>query len=83
MPKILPISDLRNYTEVLNQVDIDRPVYLTRNGRGTYVISKIDDYNPEETVEEMLKEIQKGEASLKGDKHIALDEMAKKYNINL
>ena len=43
MPTILPISDLRNYTEVLNRVDVDKPVYLTRNGRGTYVISKLDD----------------------------------------
>ncbi len=35
MPNILPISDLRNYTEVLNKVDVDKPVYLTRNGRGS------------------------------------------------
>jgi PHD/YefM family antitoxin component YafN of YafNO toxin-antitoxin module len=83
MPKILPISDLRNYTEVLSQVDIDKPVYLTRNGRGTYVISKIDDYDHDETVEELLKEIQKGEKFLVKDGGIALDEAAKKYNINL
>lgn len=43
MPTILPISDLRNYTVVLDQVDANKPVYLMRNGRGTYVISKIDD----------------------------------------
>jgi hypothetical protein len=83
MPKILPISDLRNYTEVLNQVDVDKPVYLTRNGRGTYAISKIDDYDRGETVEELLKEIQKGEKSLAKDKGVALDQIAKKYNVNL
>ncbi|HSW99499.1 MAG TPA: type II toxin-antitoxin system prevent-host-death family antitoxin [Patescibacteria group bacterium] len=83
MPKILPISDLRNYTEVLNQVDVDKPVYLTRNGRGTYVISKIDDYDREETVEELLKEIQKGEKSLAKNEGIALDQIVKKYNISL
>jgi len=83
MPRILPISDLRNYTEVLNQVDVNKPVYLTRNGRGTYVISKIDDYDHDETVEDLLKEIQKGEKSLASDKGIALEQVAKKYNINL
>lgn len=83
MPKILPISDLRNYTEVLSQVDVDKPVYLTRNGRGTYVISKIDDYDRDETVEELLKEVQKGEKSLAKDEGIALDQIAKKYNIDL
>ena len=83
MPKILPISDLRNYTEVLNQVDVNKPVYLTRNGRGTYVISKIDDYDRDETVEDLLKEIQKGEKSLANDKGIDLKQVAKKYDINL
>lgn len=83
MPKILPISDLRNYTKVLNQVDVNKPVYLTRNGIGTYVISKIDDYDHDETVEELLKEIQKGEKSLANDETIALEQVTKKYNINL
>ncbi|MDD3661421.1 MAG: prevent-host-death protein, partial [Lachnospiraceae bacterium] len=31
MPKIKPISDLRNYTEVLKEVDATSRVYLTRN----------------------------------------------------
>lgn len=82
MPNIVPISDLRNYTEVLNKVDVDRPVYLTRNGRGSYVISKIDDYSHKETVETLLKEIQKGEKSLKTGGN-SLEHLAKKYNVNL
>ena len=46
MPNIKPISDLRNYTEVLKQVDVSRRVYLTRNGHGEYGIltmSEIDE----------------------------------------
>lgn len=31
MPNIKPISDLRNYTEVLKEVDTANRVYLTRN----------------------------------------------------
>ncbi len=38
MPNIKPISDLRNYTEVLKDVDLVQRVYLTRNGRGEYGI---------------------------------------------
>ena len=38
MLQISPISDLRNYTEVLNEVDTLGRVYLTRNGRGAYAI---------------------------------------------
>ena len=83
MPKILPISDLRNYTDVLNQVDVDKPVYLTRNGRGTYVISKLDDYDREATVENLIKEIKKGEQSVKQAKPSSVNQVAQKLGISL
>ena len=38
MPNIKPVSDLRNYTEVLKEVSIGSPVYLTKNGRGEFAI---------------------------------------------
>jgi antitoxin Phd len=83
MPRIVPITDLRNYTNVLKQVDVDKPVYLTRNGRGTYVISKIDDYDREETIEDLVKEIKKGEASLKQGEAVPLSKIAQEFNIKL
>jgi PHD/YefM family antitoxin component YafN of YafNO toxin-antitoxin module len=83
MPTILPISDLRNYTEVLNLVDVDKPVYLTRNGRGRYVISKLDDYDRETTAEQLLAEIKKGELSAENDKVVSIGKVAKKLNIQL
>jgi len=43
MPSIKPISDLRNYTEVLKDVDINHRVYLTRNGHGAYTIMTIEE----------------------------------------
>ncbi|SEP72768.1 MULTISPECIES: prevent-host-death protein [Butyrivibrio] len=43
MPAIMPISDLRNYTDVLKEVDINNRVYLTRNGRGAYTIMTIEE----------------------------------------
>jgi hypothetical protein len=41
MPSIMPISDLRNYTEVLKEVDKKNRVYLTRNGHGAYTIMTV------------------------------------------
>ena len=38
MPNIKPVSDLRNYTDVLKEVDASSRVYLTRNGHGAYGI---------------------------------------------
>ena len=83
MPIILPISDLRNYSEVLNRVDVDTPVYLTRNGRGSYVISKLDDYDRETTVEQLVKEINRGEVSGKNNKVTPIEKIAKRFNIQL
>ncbi|MBQ8306018.1 MAG: type II toxin-antitoxin system prevent-host-death family antitoxin [Blautia sp.] len=44
MPTILPVSDLRTYTEVLRRCQPGEMVYLTRNGRGKYVLMEISDY---------------------------------------
>ena len=44
MPNIKPISDLRNYTEVLRDVEEGAPVFLTKNGRGRYAIVDMRDY---------------------------------------
>ena len=38
MPNIKPISDLRNYSDVLRDVSVGAPVFLTQNGRGRYAI---------------------------------------------
>jgi len=83
MPTILPISDLRNYTDVLNRVDVDKPVYLTRNGRGTYVISKLDDYDRDATAEQLMAEIKRGEESAKSAPTVSIEDVAKSLNIEL
>ena len=40
MPIIKPVSDLRNYNEVLRTIQADNPVFLTKNGRGKYLPKK-------------------------------------------
>ncbi len=44
MPNIKPISDLRNYGEVLRDVAIGSPVFLTKNGHGRYAVMDIEEY---------------------------------------
>jgi len=44
MPNIKPISDLRNYGEVLRHVSVGSPVFLTKNGRGRYAVLDIEEY---------------------------------------
>ncbi len=44
MPNIKPVSDLRNYYDVLSEVHENAPVFLTKNGRGAYAVITMDDY---------------------------------------
>ena len=56
MPNIKPVSDLRNYTEVLRDIAVGEPVFLTKNGRGRYAIVDIEEY---EKTKATLKLIQR------------------------
>ena len=70
MPKIKPISDLRNYTTVLNDVAIGSPVYLTKSGHGRYAILDINDLEEYELIKaelRLLRELEKGRLS--GEEH--------------
>lgn len=55
MPNIRPVSDLRNYAEVLSEVRENEPVYLTKNGRGSYAIVDMDYVSRFERMREELK----------------------------
>lgn len=63
MPNIKPISDLRNYTEVLRDVAVGEPVYLTKNGRGRYVISDIRDFEKEMAARRLVAELDRARNS--------------------
>lgn len=52
---ISPVSDLRNYNTVLDQVSAGSPVYLTVNGRGRYTIRDIADDEEFEKTKAMLR----------------------------
>ena len=63
MPNIKPISDLRNYTEVLDDVAVGAPVFLTKNGRGRYAIVDLYDYEKTQATLRLMNELAKGRRS--------------------
>ena len=63
MPIIKPISDLRNYNEVLRDVQVGTPVFLTKNGRGKYAIVDILDYEKAKATIQLANELAKGRMS--------------------
>ena len=63
MPNIKPISDLRNYTDVLHDVTIGSPVFLTKNGRGRYAIMDMQDYEKTMSALKLMNELSRGRRS--------------------
>lgn len=63
MPNIKPVSDLRNYTEVLRNITVGEPVFLTKNGRGRYAIVDIEEYERTKAILKLMGEMSKGEKS--------------------
>ena len=71
MANIKPISDLRSYTTVLDEVAQGSPVFLTKNGRGRYVILDISDYERHEAEKTLLTQLDYGKrvADERGGSH--------------
>lgn len=76
MPHILPVSDLRNYNEVLKNCHKGEPVFLTKNGRGRFVVMDIEDYERERAEKKLLMKLQEAEEAVKnGDEWLTLEEL--------
>ena len=80
MPTIKPISDLRNYNEVLREVDQNGTIYLTRNGSGAYAIMSIreaDEYERLKALHRLLSDLDHAKRRAEKEGWIAEDEIDK------
>ena len=76
MANILPVSDLRNYNEVLKKCQAGEPVFLTKNGRGRFVVMDIEDYERDRAEKKLLMKLQEAEEAVKaGEGWLSLDEL--------
>lgn len=81
MPCIMPVSDLRNYNEVLQNVAEDSPVFLTKNGRGCYVVLDIKDYERLAAEHRLQKSLEEGEKSAQEKGRLTAAEIRAKYEV--
>ena len=80
MPNIRPVSDLRNYKSVLDEVTYGSPVYLTKNGRGDYAVITMKELDELNAMKSLIRELAKGEESAK-DGWISIEDGEKKLGI--
>lgn len=84
MPNIKPMSDLRNYTAVVNEVSYGNRVYLTRNGHGTCAIidmQELDELDKQKALNQLLLKLQEAENSSINEVTISADELEKELGV--
>ena len=84
MPNIKPVSDLRNYNEVLRDVAVGQPVFLTKNGHGRYAVLDMEEYHQYEKMLAMRKlmiELEKGRRSGEEDGWIDAEDVFRELGV--
>ena len=85
MPNIKPVSDLRNYGEVLRDVAVGQPVFLTKNGHGRYAVLDMEEYRQYEILlarQKLLSELEKGRRSGDEEGYLTADEVEKALGLH-
>ena len=77
MPSIRPVSDLRNhFAEITREVqESSEPVFLTKNGRGRYVIIDMEEYEKINATLKLFSELEKGEQSARENGWVKSDDV--------
>ena len=73
MTNIVPISELKNYSEVLRNCDDGSTVYRTKNGRGKYVVQSLAEYEKLQAAVKLLAELSRGVESIRKEGGLTLD----------
>lgn len=81
MPNIKPVSDLRNYNDVLKTVAIGEPVFLTKNGRGRYALMDITDYEKTQATIKLMSQFAWGEKAGREKGWLTIDELEKSLGV--
>jgi len=81
MPNIKPVSDLRNYNEVLRDVSIGEPVFLTKNGRGRYALVDIVDYEKTQAKLKLMSQLVAGEKAGYEKGWLSIEEVEKSLGV--
>jgi len=80
MPNIKPVSDLRNYNDVLRDIAVGEPVFLTKNGRGCYAIVDMREYEKTQATIKLLGELAKGRKSGEENGWLSVDDVEADLN---
>ena len=81
MPNIKPVSALRNYNEILRDVGVEDPVFLTKNGKGRYALVDIVEYERTQATIKILSQLAAGEKAGRDKGWLTIEEVEKSLEI--
>ena len=74
-----PVSDLKNYSDVLQEIERGNTVFLAEDGKKRYVIMNITEYERLNATLKLLSELEKGEQSARDENWIDFSEVKKEF----
>ncbi|MBQ8950752.1 MAG: type II toxin-antitoxin system prevent-host-death family antitoxin [Eubacterium sp.] len=78
MPNIQPISELKNYTSIINQVSYGNRVYLTKNGHGQCAIidmKELDELDKQKALLTLMTKLNEAKESVEREGTISADDL--------
>jgi hypothetical protein len=83
MPNIKPVSDLKNYTAIINQLSYGNRIYLTKNGQGTCALidmKELDDLDRQKALLQLMTRLNDSKRSVHEDGTVSLEELEAELN---
>jgi hypothetical protein len=78
MPNIKPISELKNYTSIINQVTYGNRIYLTKNGHGQCAIidmKELDELDKQRALMQLMTRLNDAKTSVQEEGTISSDDL--------
>lgn len=85
MPNIKPVSDLKNYTAIINQLSYGNRIYLTRNGQGTCALidmKELDDLDRQKSLLQLMTHLNDSKRSVREEGTVPLEELEAELGIS-
>ncbi len=83
-PVILPVSDLENYTSVINQVSYGNRVHLTEDGNTNWALidmRELDELDKDSAFVKLMSKLNKAKISIRREGTISSDDLKRKLGV--
>ncbi len=84
MPCIKPISELKNYTAIVNQVSYGNRIYLTKNGHGQCALidmKELDELDKQRALLSLMSKLNDAKISVREEGTISAEDLEKELGL--